>query len=116
MQISFAGKCALVTGAGSGIGEAIALDLARAGATVLAADRDLDKAQDVAARIEAAGGRARAAGGDVVGRTPMLSPAMHNTGCACAQPCVAAWRLHSGARRNSGSIVRSDQQHGWPRH
>ena len=65
MQISSAGKCALVTGAGSGIGEAIALDLARAGATVLAADRDLDKAQDVAARIEAAGGRARAAGGDV---------------------------------------------------
>ena len=34
----FAGKTAIVTGAGSGIGQATALRLAREGATVVAAD------------------------------------------------------------------------------
>lgn len=65
MQISFTGKTALVTGAGSGIGEAIALDLAQAGATVIVADIDLEKARAVAARIVDAGGQAQAGGGDV---------------------------------------------------
>jgi len=41
---------AVVTGAGSGIGRAIALGLARTGATVAAADRDLDAAKATAAQ------------------------------------------------------------------
>lgn len=65
MQISFDGKTALVTGAGSGIGAAIARGIAAAGGLVIVADRDLAHATAVAAEITAAGGRAHAAGGDV---------------------------------------------------
>ena len=39
-SVRFAGKIALVTGAASGIGRAVALRLSRDGATVIAADRD----------------------------------------------------------------------------
>ena len=65
MQISFNGHTALVTGAGSGIGEAIALSLAASGAKVMVQDIDLAKAEKVAAAIVAAGGLAKAQGGDV---------------------------------------------------
>lgn len=47
----FAGRAAVVTGAGSGIGQACATLLAQRGATVLVADRDLDAARRVAADI-----------------------------------------------------------------
>lgn len=45
------GKAALVTGAAQGIGEATALRLAAEGATVILADRNPARAEDVAARI-----------------------------------------------------------------
>ncbi len=56
----FEGKVALVTGGGGGIGSAIALRLAEEGAVVGVLDRRGDAATDVAARVEAAGGRALA--------------------------------------------------------
>jgi 3-oxoacyl-[acyl-carrier protein] reductase len=54
------GRIALVTGAAQGIGRAIALELARAGATLALADINEVKLAQVAAEIEAAGGQAAA--------------------------------------------------------
>ena len=59
------GKAALVTGAGSGIGEAIALCFAGQGAAVWAVDRDEPAAAATVAAIRAAGGKAEAACVDV---------------------------------------------------
>ncbi len=50
------GTAALVTGASSGIGEATALDLAARGAKVAIAARRRDRLDDLAKRIDAAGG------------------------------------------------------------
>jgi NAD(P)-dependent dehydrogenase (short-subunit alcohol dehydrogenase family) len=62
---SFAGKVAVVTGAGSGIGRELAIQLGREGAVVAAVDRDLEAAKDTTVAVEAAGGRARPYGTDV---------------------------------------------------
>jgi 3-oxoacyl-[acyl-carrier protein] reductase len=57
---SLAGKIALVTGASQGIGRAVALELAKQGATVALAARNIEKLEAVAAEIAAAGGTAKA--------------------------------------------------------
>ena len=49
----FSGKCAVITGAASGIGRAATLLFAREGATVYAADIDLAGAENVAAEAGA---------------------------------------------------------------
>lgn len=56
--MSFDGKTVIVTGAGSGFGEATAKLFAADGAKVLAADINLDNAQATVGAIEAAGGTA----------------------------------------------------------
>ncbi len=59
------GRCALITGAGRGIGLAIARALAAHGAAVAIQDIDEQTAEKEAAAIRQAGGKAVALGGDV---------------------------------------------------
>lgn len=61
-------KLALVTGAGGGLGTAIAEGFAREGARVVVADLDLDRARTTAQSIQAAGGTAWAEQLDVTDR------------------------------------------------
>lgn len=66
MKISLDGKTALVTGAASGIGRAIAIALAQAGATLIVNHfQRAAEAEQVAAEILASGGRAIVAEADV---------------------------------------------------
>jgi 3-oxoacyl-[acyl-carrier protein] reductase len=64
-MFSLQGRSALVTGAGNGIGAAVARAFAAAGAVVVAADIDSGAAGAVAKEIEYAGGRAESAVLDV---------------------------------------------------
>jgi NAD(P)-dependent dehydrogenase (short-subunit alcohol dehydrogenase family) len=59
------GRVAVVTGASSGIGEALALGLAAAGAEVVLAARRADRLEALAARIASGGGNALAVACDV---------------------------------------------------
>ncbi|MBL8863221.1 MAG: SDR family NAD(P)-dependent oxidoreductase, partial [Planctomycetes bacterium] len=61
----FEGRHVAVTGAGTGIGRAIALRLASEGAVQSFFARDARRIEEVAAEIRARGGRAQAFGCDV---------------------------------------------------
>ncbi|WP_354441776.1 SDR family NAD(P)-dependent oxidoreductase [Ottowia thiooxydans] len=76
-------KTSLVTGAGSGIGRASALALAREGAAVCAVDRHIEAAQETAEEIRRLGGRAHAVRADVAVEQEvkaMISEAMDEFG------------------------------------
>ncbi|CAN5252071.1 SDR family NAD(P)-dependent oxidoreductase [soil metagenome] len=64
-MFSLEGRSALVTGAGGGIGAAVARALAAAGAAVMVSDLNAEAASAVAEQIVADGGRAVSAGFDV---------------------------------------------------
>jgi len=96
-----AGRAAVVTGAGRGVGAAIARELAAAGASVLLAARTAREVEGVAADLRAAGGRAAAAVCDVadpdavagLGRTALdafgrVDILVNNAGTAFAAPIV----------------------------
>ena len=59
------GKVALVTGASRGIGKAVALELARQGASVAASARNSELLEETVTEITAAGGEALAVVGDI---------------------------------------------------
>jgi 3-oxoacyl-[acyl-carrier protein] reductase len=67
-KVEIRGASALVTGAGRGIGRAICLGLARAGARVTAVSRTASELDSLVGEIEKAGGRAAAYVGDVTRR------------------------------------------------
>jgi NAD(P)-dependent dehydrogenase (short-subunit alcohol dehydrogenase family) len=64
-RFSLAGRIALITGASRGIGRALALGLAQAGAGVVVASRSEGACRELAEEIERGGGRALAVGADV---------------------------------------------------
>jgi len=72
-QEAFKGKVALITGSSRGIGRAIALTLARAGADIVvnhskAGGSSQGKAEDVCAEVEKLGGRAVAIAADIASK------------------------------------------------
>jgi NAD(P)-dependent dehydrogenase (short-subunit alcohol dehydrogenase family) len=58
MTINLSGSTALVTGGNSGIGRAVAVELATYGAHVILSGRDTDRGEQAVAAIRAAGGKA----------------------------------------------------------
>ena len=85
---SLAGKVAIVTGAGRGIGRAEAIALAREGASVVVNNRTEALAHEVAAEIRAAGGQAVANADSVatLAAPPAHAVATIRTGPRCEQP------------------------------
>jgi NAD(P)-dependent dehydrogenase (short-subunit alcohol dehydrogenase family) len=69
----FAGKVAVVTGAGSGIGQALAVELARAGAVLAISDVDTEALVDTEARVVALGAECRSDRLDVTEREAVLA-------------------------------------------
>ncbi|OYT86969.1 MAG: short chain dehydrogenase, partial [Burkholderiales bacterium PBB3] len=69
--MAFGGKIAVVTGAGSGMGEATAQLLAARGATVVLAGRSEERLRAAADRIKADGGKAVIRATDVTVRTDL---------------------------------------------
>jgi NAD(P)-dependent dehydrogenase (short-subunit alcohol dehydrogenase family) len=61
----FDGATAIITGAASGIGRAMAEELARRGCEVVLADRQIEQAEEIASGIKASGGKATAVQIDV---------------------------------------------------
>ncbi|MFN3671389.1 MAG: SDR family oxidoreductase [Bosea sp. (in: a-proteobacteria)] len=63
--MKLAGKVAIITGGGSGIGRAVALRFAQEGARLALVDRNVAAAAETRALVEAAGGQASVQAGDV---------------------------------------------------
>ena len=82
-HFDLSGRVAIVTGASRGIGRALALGFADAGAAVICAARTLDACEAVAAEIRAAGGRAVAHRFDLAdraGHAPLVARARDEFG------------------------------------
>jgi 3-oxoacyl-[acyl-carrier protein] reductase len=65
MTVNWSGKVVLITGASSGIGRSLAVELGKRGASVGLLARRADSLREVAREVEAAGGRALALPADV---------------------------------------------------
>ena len=83
MKIDLSGESALVTGASRGIGRAVALTLAGAGASVAVTARSANDLETLVGEIRAAGGRALALPCDLTQLDhleSLVSPTSANTG------------------------------------
>ena len=73
MPFSLTHKTSLITGGASGIGADICRVFARAGAQVFILDQNMDKASQLAAEIQQAGGKADAVQADVTDQQAMIA-------------------------------------------
>ena len=107
MTALLAGRVALVTGASAGIGEAAALALAAAGATVAVVARREDRLKALVQKIEAADGKAIALPGDVASEAVAKG--------AVAEALQRLGRLdilvNSAGLIQSGNVENSDTAH-----
>ncbi len=94
MSGALAGRVALVTGGGGGIGRAVSERLARDGASVEIAEIDAARGDETAAEIEKGGGRARAAPLDV-----------------CDAAAVASWVADVRARHRRIDVLVNNVGH-----
>lgn len=100
------GKISLVTGAGSGIGRACAVTMAREGATVVVSDIDVHRAQETLAAIEELGG---------VGMVVVADVSRHDAVAALVEKTVATYGRLDCACNNAGiGRIRAERVHEYP--
>lgn len=106
MNLDLAHQTALVTGASRGLGRAIALALAEAGAEVLLMSRDKDQLEQLAHEMQAGGHTAHALPCDVkdvaqvrqvIGGLPKLEILVNNAGTNLPEPFVEVSEAHFDA-------------------
>ncbi|WP_201859914.1 SDR family NAD(P)-dependent oxidoreductase [Microvirga soli] len=98
-------KVAIVTGAGTGIGEAIALKFAREGARLLLVGLPTDPVEDVARMINRAGGFAETYLGDI---------AEENHAQAAVEACVSAYGRIDILINNAGMFLVAAETQDYP--
>ena len=117
ITIDLTGRTGLVTGAGQGVGRAIALHLADAGAKVFVNDLDADRAQSVVDEISASGGSGATACFDVtdlaavqaaVDVAPHIDILVNNAGNAGAAGFRWARHVRRVATRRLGAVRASE--------
>lgn len=101
-RFSLKERNALVTGAGQGIGRALAIALAEAGANVAIVDRNLETAQQTAHEIEALGLQSLAIQTDVT-QTDQVNKMVDQV--------VSEWGTLHVAVNNAGIAIRSPAEH-----
>jgi len=105
-EYSLEGRVALITGASRGIGRAIALRFAQAGAAVVVSSRKLENVQPVASEIESAGGKALAVQAHV-GRTDDVTTLVARTLDTFGRVDVAV--NNAGTNPHFGPLLTADE-------
>jgi NADP-dependent 3-hydroxy acid dehydrogenase YdfG len=88
------GKTALVTGAGSGIGQRVAARFAAEGARVVFSDRDVDAAVAAAGQSD----NTLAVAMDIADEASVESGPMRGSSCSARTPRSRTWTCASGSR------------------